>query len=49
VTFAEKIVQRIRAGVFWPPARVSFDDYEELFLGDIEGSVEFAAAQTQTA
>ena len=49
VTFAEKIVQRIRTGVFWPPARVSFDDYEELFLGDIEGSVEFAAAQTQTA
>jgi len=38
---ASNIIDRIRAGVFWPPARVKYDDFAELFLGDPEHSVGF--------
>ncbi len=35
---AEGVVADLRAGVFWPPAaKVTFDDFKELFFGDIEG------------
>lgn len=37
---AGEIVRRIQAGVFWPPVRVPFDDYSELFLGDVASSVQ---------
>ncbi len=39
---AAEIVRRQRAGNFWPPAAKAWtQDYEELFLGDIEQTVEF--------
>jgi hypothetical protein len=37
---ASDIVRRIQDGIFWPPARVAFDNYSELFLGDVTTSVE---------
>ncbi len=35
---AEGVVADLQGGVFWPPAqKVAFDDFKDLFFGDIEG------------
>ena len=35
---AGEVVKRIRDGVFWPPAKVTYDDFEEILLGDAEAA-----------
>ena len=42
---AETAVERILEGRFWPPARVKYDDYSELFLGDVMSAVEFSGSE----
>jgi ATP-dependent helicase/nuclease subunit B len=38
---AGEVVERLRAGRFWPPAAKAHSrDYDELFLGDLEAAVE---------
>lgn len=40
---AAEAVRRMREGIFWPPAPKGRDaGFDELFLGDIEGTVEWA-------
>ncbi len=42
---AAEVVRRINDGIFWPPAKVKFDAYEALLLGDAQAAVKnvFAA------
>ena len=36
---AAEVVRRINDGIFWPPAKVKYDAYAELLLGDAEAAV----------
>lgn len=38
---AAEAVRRIQGNRFWPPAKVKYDDFSELFLGDVMSAVEF--------
>lgn len=38
VACAGEVVKRIQKGVFWPPAKVRYDDFKELMLGDAEAA-----------
>jgi ATP-dependent helicase/nuclease subunit B len=39
VDCAAEVVRRINAGIFWPPAKVKYDAYSELLLGDAAAAV----------
>lgn len=43
---AAETVRRMREGIFWPPAPKGRDaGFDDLFLGDIEGTVEWASSE----
>ncbi|MCX7591883.1 MAG: hypothetical protein N2255_09690, partial [Kiritimatiellae bacterium] len=38
---AKVVVERIRAGIFWPPARkVEYDQFDKIFCSDVVGAVD---------